>query len=158
MPEQVKIMQKTCADCGGLESHIHIPSFAPLLERNGGGTLVNMLTVLSWFTMPNSGSYSASKYAELSLTEGIRIELRSQGTQVIAVYAGYIDTDMFAHLDVPKTSSEGVAASIIEGIQKNQEEVFADQSSHELKALLASNPQILYQNLQSGWDKAQQQA
>ena len=69
-----------------------VRAFAPHLKRNGGGTLVNMLSVLSWFTLPTAGSYCASKSAELALTEGLRIELRSQGTQVIAVHAGYIDT------------------------------------------------------------------
>jgi short-subunit dehydrogenase len=133
-------------------------AFAPLLKRNGGGTLVNMLSVVSWFTSPALGPYSASKHAELSLTEGIRIELRSQGTQVIAVYAGYIDTDMTATINAPKTSPEEVAARIIEGIHHDREEVLVDQASHEIKAVLASNPQMFYQRLQADWDKAQQQA
>src|SRR5690349_5674650 len=70
-----------------------VRAFAPILGKNGGGALVNMLSVLSWFTIPISESYSASKSAALSLTQGIRIELRSQGTLVTAVHAGYIDTD-----------------------------------------------------------------
>src|SRR6266568_892315 len=94
-----------------------VRAFAPILGKNGGGTLVNMLSILSWFTAPMLGSYSASKYAALSLTEGIRIELRSQGTLVTAVHAGYIDTDMVTSVNAPKTSSEEVAANIIEGIR-----------------------------------------
>lgn len=133
-----------------------VRAFAPHLKKNGGGALVNMLSVLSWFTLPISESYSASKYAELSLTQGIRIELRSQGTLVTAVHAGYIDTDMTAGVDAPKTSPEEVAARIIEGIHNDQEEVLADQSSHEIKAVLASNPQMFYQGLQADWDNAQQ--
>jgi NAD(P)-dependent dehydrogenase (short-subunit alcohol dehydrogenase family) len=132
-------------------------AFAPVLKRNGGGTLVNMLSVLSWFTRPSLATYSASKYAALSLTEGIRIELHSQGTQVIAVHAGYIDTDMATNIDAPKTSPDEVAASIIAGIRNNSEEVLADKPSHEIKAVLASNPKALYQNIQGDWDKAQQQ-
>ena len=129
-----------------------VRAFAPHLKKNGGGTLVYMLSVLSWFTTPVSTSYSASKYAALSLTQGMRIELRSQGTLVTAVHAGYIDTDMTAGVDVPKTSPEAVAARIIEGIRSNQEEVLADQMSHEIKAVLASNPQLFYQQLQADWD------
>ena len=131
-----------------------VRAFAPILGKNGGGTLVNMLSVLSWFTIPISESYSASKYAALSLTQGIRIELRSQGTLVTAVHAGYIDTDMAAGVNAPKTSPEDVAASIIEGIRNNQEEVLADQMSREIKVVLASNPQMLYQQLQADWDNA----
>jgi NAD(P)-dependent dehydrogenase (short-subunit alcohol dehydrogenase family) len=135
-----------------------VRAFAPILGKNGGGTLVNMLSVLSWFTTPISESYSASKYAALSLTQGIRIELRSQGTLVTAVHAGYIDTDMAAGVNAPKTSPEEVAARIIEGIHNNQEEVLADQMSNEIKAVLASNPQMLYQQLQAEWDQTLQQA
>lgn len=133
-----------------------VRAFAPHLKKNGGGTLVNMLSVLSWFTSPTTGSYSASKYAELSLTQGIRIELRSQGTLVTAVHAGYIDTDMAAGVNAPKTSPEDVAARIIEGIHHDQEEVLADQMSHEIKAVLASNPQMFSQGLQADWDNALQ--
>ena len=135
-----------------------VRAFAPILGKNGGGALVNMLSVLSWFTTPPAGSYSASKYAELSLTQGLRIELRSQGTLVTAVHAGYIDTDMSASLNVPKARPEAVAASIIEGIRTHQEEVLADQMSQELKAVLASNPQMLSQQLQSEWDQTLQRA
>jgi NAD(P)-dependent dehydrogenase (short-subunit alcohol dehydrogenase family) len=133
-----------------------VRAFAPILGKNGGGTLVNMLSVLSWFTSPTTGSYSTSKYAELSLTQGLRIELRSQGTLVTAVHAGYIDTDMAAGVNAPKTSPEDVAARIIEGIHNDQEEVLADQMSHEIKAVLASNPQMFYQGLQADWDNALQ--
>jgi NAD(P)-dependent dehydrogenase (short-subunit alcohol dehydrogenase family) len=131
-----------------------VRAFAPNLKRNGGGTLVNMLSVLSWFTSPPPSTYSASKHAELSLTEGLRFDLRSQGTRVIAVHAGYIDTDMTAHLDSPKSSAEKVAASIIEGIRNDQEEVLADQASHEIKAVLASNRQAFYQRLLADWDRS----
>jgi NAD(P)-dependent dehydrogenase (short-subunit alcohol dehydrogenase family) len=100
--------------------------------------------------------YGNPKYAELSLTQGLRIELRSQGTLVTAVHAGYIDTDMAAGVNAPKTSPEDVAARIIEGIHNDQEEVLADQMSHEIKAVLASNPQMFYQGLQADWDNALQ--
>ena len=133
-----------------------VRAFAPILGKNGKGTIVNMLSVASWFATPIGRSYSASKSAALSLTQGIRIELRSQGTLVIAVHAGYIDTDMVATIDAPKTSPEEVAAHIIEGIRNNQEEVLADQTSQEVKAVFASNPQVLYQRFQAEWDNAQQ--
>jgi NAD(P)-dependent dehydrogenase (short-subunit alcohol dehydrogenase family) len=119
-----------------------VRAFAPHLKRNGGGALVTMLAVLSWFTLPTTGSSCASKSAELALTEGLRIELRSQGTRVIAVHAGYIDTDMTAALNRPKVSPEEVAARISEGIRKDQEEVLADQPSQEVKAVLLWPSQV----------------
>lgn len=133
-----------------------VRAFAPILKRNGGGALVNILSVLSWFAAPNLGPYSASKAAELALTEAIRIELRSQGTQVVAVHVGYMDTDMAASVDDAKVSPRAVAANILDGLQNDREEVLADQPSHDIKALLASNRQAFYQNLQRDRDTAQQ--
>jgi NAD(P)-dependent dehydrogenase (short-subunit alcohol dehydrogenase family) len=77
-------------------------AFSPILARNGGGGIVNILSVASWITLPVNGSYSASKAAELALTNGIRIELRSHGTLVVGVHAGYIDTDMVARVSTAK--------------------------------------------------------
>lgn len=132
-----------------------VRAFAPILKRNSGGTLVNILSVLSWFAAPHLGPYSASKAAELALTEAIRIELRSQGTQVVAVHVGYMDTDMAASVNDAKVSPRDVAASILDGIQNDQEEVLADQRSHNIKAVLAGNRQVFYQNLQRSWDTEQ---
>src|SRR5579863_704386 len=83
-----------------------VRAFAPVLAKNGGGAIANMLSVVSWFTYPFNATYCASKHAALALTEGVRIQLKSQGTQVVAVYAGFIETDMASELagaDEPKT-------------------------------------------------------
>ena len=133
-----------------------VQAFAPILKRNGGGTIVNILSVVSWFTSPFLGTYSVSKAAEWSLTNGIRVELRSQGTQVVGVHVGYMDPDMTANIKEPKISPEEVAARVIEGVLADQEEVLADQRSHEIKATLASNPKAFYQYIQQNWDQSQQ--
>ena len=77
-------------------------AFAPVLAANGGGAVVNMLSVTSFYTNPIDASYGASKAAAWSLTNGIRIELAQQGTQVVAVHASFIDTEMAAGIDAPK--------------------------------------------------------
>ena len=79
--------------------------------RNGGGALVNVLSVLSFISMPQGATYSASKAAAWSLTNALRIELRRQGTLVVAVHAGFIDTDMAAGVTGEKVSPESVAAA-----------------------------------------------
>ena len=71
-------------------------AFVPVLRENGGGALVNVLSVLSFVSMPQAATYSASKAAAWSLTNALRMELRQQGTLVVAVHAGFIDTDMAA--------------------------------------------------------------
>src|SRR5947207_14420868 len=82
-------------------------AFAPILRDNGGGALVNVLSVLSFISMPQGATYSASKSAAWSLTNALRIELRRQGTLVVAVHAGFIDTDMAAGVSAEKISEIG---------------------------------------------------
>ncbi len=115
-------------------------AFAPILAKNGGGALVNMLSALSWITFPSLGAYSASKSAEWALTNALRHELKGQGTLVVGVHAGLIDTDMVAAVDAPKVSPEQVAAAILEAIVTGREEVLADETSRRVKAALSSEP------------------
>jgi NAD(P)-dependent dehydrogenase (short-subunit alcohol dehydrogenase family) len=68
--------------------------FAPVLAASGGGAIVNMLSVTSFYTNPLDASYGASKAAAWSLTNGIRVELAHHGTLVVAVHAAFIDTDL----------------------------------------------------------------
>src|SRR5207249_6095798 len=81
-------------------------AFAPILRDNGGGALVNVLSVLSFVSMPQGATYSASKAAAWSLTNALRMELRRQRTLVVGVHAGFIDTDMAAGIDAEKISPE----------------------------------------------------
>src|ERR1700752_5328918 len=79
-------------------------AFAPLLAAAGGGALVNILSVASWLASPFNGSYCASKSAEWALTNALRVELHHQGTLVVGVHAGWIDTDMAATVENSKIS------------------------------------------------------
>ncbi|GHO47958.1 SDR family oxidoreductase [Ktedonospora formicarum] len=128
-------------------------AFAPVLKRNGGGVLVNMLSVVSWYVDPVVGSYSASKAAEFAMTNGVRIELRRQGTLVVGVYAGYIDTDMTANFKVPKSRPEDVARNVIKAINAGEEEVLADEQSRSIKAALKARPESLNERSQQDWDR-----
>ncbi|GLZ55546.1 SDR family oxidoreductase [Actinomycetospora sp. NBRC 106378] len=115
-------------------------AFAPVLARRGGGTVVTVLSALSWAAAPWAGSYAATKAAAWSLTNGVRVELREQGTHVVGVYLGFMDTDMVAHLDVPKIAAKDVAAQIVDGIVAGADEVLADAPSRGLKQALAGAP------------------
>jgi NAD(P)-dependent dehydrogenase (short-subunit alcohol dehydrogenase family) len=79
-------------------------AFAPQLAANGGGALLNVLSVLTWISMPASGAYCAAKSAEWSLTNALRLELAGQGTLVSALHVGYMDTDMVRHVDARRTT------------------------------------------------------
>ncbi len=126
-------------------------AFAPVLEANGGGALVNMLSVASWFTPPASGSYGASKAAAWALTNGTRVELRHAGTLVTAVHAGFIDTDMAARVKV-KISPESVAVATFDAVEQGLEEVLVDEQSRTVKAALPDDLATLYPAIQELWD------
>jgi NAD(P)-dependent dehydrogenase (short-subunit alcohol dehydrogenase family) len=127
-------------------------AFAPILKRNGGGALVNVLSVVSWYAEPSLGAYSVSKAAEWAMTNAIRIELRSQGTLVVGVYAGFIETDLAASVDLPKARPEDVAAATMEAIRYGREQVLADTTSEEMRAALDADAQAFNRNLQQRWD------
>ncbi len=129
-------------------------AFAPVLAASGGGAIVNMLSVTSFFTNPFNASYGASKAAALSLTNGIRIELAHNGILVVAVHAGFIDTDMAAGLDVPKISPESVARQVFDAVEAGQIEVLADERSRTVKAELSRDHELIYPPIQEFWDAA----
>jgi uncharacterized protein (TIGR00369 family) len=112
-------------------------AFAPVLAANGGGALINVLSVLSWISIPATGAYCAAKAAALSMTNSIRLELAAQGTQVLAVHVGYIDTDMAAAVDAPKNDPHAVAATVLDGLVAGAEEVLVDDLSRNVKASLS---------------------
>ena len=127
-------------------------AFAPVLARNGGGAVVNVLSVASWLASPFNGSYGASKSAEWSLTNAIRVELRASGTLVVGVHAGWIDTDMAADVPESKISTGDVVRQTLDGVQRGDEEVLTDDSTRHVKASLPSDQTLLYPDVQKRWD------
>ncbi len=101
-------------------------AFAPILKKNGGGALVNILTVASLGNFPVLGSYSASKAALHSMTQGIRAELAEQGTRVFGVFPGPIDTDMAKDFDMEKSSPDMIAEGTLKAIEQGEEDIFID--------------------------------
>lgn len=124
-------------------------AFAPVLAANGGGAMVNVLSVLAWFAAPQSALYCAAKSASWSLTNSLRLELAPQGTQVVGVHVGFMDTDMIAGLDVPKSSPADIARIVLDAVQAGDLEVLADDSSRRVKAALSGDLRLLYPALAS---------
>lgn len=124
-------------------------AFAPILGANGGGAIVNVLSVLAWWSAPRSALYCAAKAASWSLTNSIRLELHPQHTQVLALHVGFMDTDMTAGLDVPKSSPDDVAAQVMDGLEAGAHEVLADDASRHVRAGLSGDLTALYPALAS---------
>jgi NAD(P)-dependent dehydrogenase (short-subunit alcohol dehydrogenase family) len=122
-----------------------IRAFAPKLAANGGGAILNVLSVLSWAHFPASGAYSAAKAAELALTNVVRQELAPSGIDVTALHVGYMDTDMAAFVDpADKIDPATVAAAALDGVQRGDFEVVADETSRRVRAALSGGLELIY--------------
>ena len=124
-----------------------IREFAPTLERNGGGAIVNVLSALSWFAAPGSGAYAAAKAAEWNMTNGVRLELAAHGTLVQGVLLGAADTDIMAGYDGPKIDPRDVARSSLDGLAAGSIEVIVDDWTAMVKASLAGDPAAFYEQI-----------
>jgi NAD(P)-dependent dehydrogenase (short-subunit alcohol dehydrogenase family) len=127
-------------------------AFAPVLAAAGGGALVNVLSVVSWYAPPFNASYCASKSAEWALTNALRVELHGQGTLVVGVHAGFIDTDMAAAVEDAKISPSDVVAQTLDAVEKGQPEVLTDDWTRHVKDSVATDQQSLYPDIQRSWD------
>ncbi|BBY94516.1 short-chain dehydrogenase [Mycobacterium gallinarum] len=113
--------------------------FVPIIERNGGGGVLNVLSVLSWTHPPTSGAYSAAKAAAWALTDAMRTELAPKGIHVAALHVGYMDTDMVSYIPPEqKTDPAQVAALAVTGLLNGEKEILADELSRKVKAGLAT--------------------
>lgn len=99
-------------------------AFTPIIEANGGGAVVNMLTLLSFVSAPGFASYNASKAAAWSMAMSLRAYLRPKGIQVINAFPAGIDTDMLAGIDAPKDSPEAVVRDVLTAVIADQEDVY----------------------------------
>jgi NAD(P)-dependent dehydrogenase (short-subunit alcohol dehydrogenase family) len=122
-----------------------IRAFAPHLT---GGAILNVLSVLSWIGFPGAGGYAASKSAQWSLTNGVRLELAGQGIQVTGLHLGAADTDMTAGFDVPKADPAVIVRAGLDGLEAGDWEVLADEWPRVAKAALAADPREYYSRQQ----------
>ncbi|MEH6631342.1 MAG: SDR family oxidoreductase [Halopseudomonas aestusnigri] len=120
-----------------------IRAFAPTLKENGGGAIVNISSVAGYVNFPILGSYSASKAAVHSLTQGVRAELAAQGTHVVGVYPGPIDTDMAAAFPMDKTSPNVVAKEVLNAVEEGIEDVNPDPMAVDFHANYFNDPKAL---------------
>ncbi|MEM7586521.1 MAG: SDR family oxidoreductase [Acidobacteriota bacterium] len=116
-----------------------IRAFAPVLAAHDGGSIVNVLSISSLVSFPTIGAYSASKAAGHSLTQGVRADLAGQGTQVIGVYPGPIDTDMAEDLEMPKAPPSAVAEATLAALADGTEEVFPDAMAAQISSGVQQN-------------------
>jgi NAD(P)-dependent dehydrogenase (short-subunit alcohol dehydrogenase family) len=110
-------------------------AFAPAL-RAAQGALVNVASILSW--LGGSGAYGVSKAGLWSATDSIRLELASDGVQVVGAYLGYTDTAMASGVDAPKNTPAAVVTAVWDGVEHGEHEVLADEMTRSVRASLGA--------------------
>jgi NAD(P)-dependent dehydrogenase (short-subunit alcohol dehydrogenase family) len=113
-------------------------TFAPVIARNGGGAILNVLSVLSWLHVAEVGAYCGAKAAAWAMTDAVRQQLAPQGINVVALHVGYMDTDMAANAPPEMKSDPAVVARLaLDAIAAGQTEILADELSRKVKRELA---------------------
>jgi NAD(P)-dependent dehydrogenase (short-subunit alcohol dehydrogenase family) len=125
-------------------------AFAPVLAANGGGAFLNVLSVGSWISSPGLGAYAATKSAAWSLTNGLRIALKEQGTQVLGLHVGFVDTDLTRGLDLPKLAPSAVVEKAYAALEAGRQEVLIDELSQRVKQGLAAEPGVYLDSVARG--------
>ncbi|MCO1594365.1 SDR family oxidoreductase [Micromonospora sp. RHAY321] len=124
-----------------------IRAFAPVIAGKGGGTILNVLSVLSWFGSPMHAAYSAAKSAEWAMTNVLRVQLADRGVRVAGLHVGYLDTDMAADITGPKSDPAAIARIGVDGVEADAYEILADDLSRQVQAGLAGGVAALYPQL-----------
>lgn len=66
------------------------------MEKNGGGTIINIASIHGEVAAPNSPAYTASKHAVVGLTKNIAVEYAQKNIRCNAVGPGYIETPLLS--------------------------------------------------------------
>lgn len=119
-------------------------AFAPVIEGNGGGAIVNMASILARVNLPLMGSLCASKAAVYSMTQGIRAELASRGVAVFAVLPGAVDTDMTKDFPPPKAAPADIVAEVLAGMKAGEADIYpGDMAKGVSGGLAADRPAVI---------------
>ncbi|KDM66094.1 SDR family oxidoreductase [Acidiphilium sp. JA12-A1] len=122
-------------------------AFAPILAANGGGAIVNILSMLSLVTLPAAGTYSASKAAALALTRSLRAELKHRGTAVIATLPVQVETAMGQPLPEPRLKPEEVVLDTLDGVERGTAEVFPGALTRNVAEAFEASPKAVQAQL-----------
>jgi NAD(P)-dependent dehydrogenase (short-subunit alcohol dehydrogenase family) len=128
-----------------------VRAFAPIIEANRGGSILNVLSVLSWAHSPAFGAYSAAKAAAWAMTDAIRQDLAPRGIHVAALHVGFMDTDMADFVPADRKLDPSVVAKLaLDGLFAGEPEILADDLSRRVKAQLSATPErLVHENVRS---------
>ena len=120
-----------------------IRAFVPVIEGNGGGAILDVLSVLSWVHAAKFGAYASAKAAGWAMTDALREELAPRGIHVAALHVGFMDTDMAEFVPADqKTDPAVVARQALDGLFAEEPEILADELTRTVKAQLSQPPRV----------------
>ena len=122
-------------------------AFHPVLKANGGGGMINMLSILALTNLPMMGSLAASKAAAYSATQGIRAEWQNDDIQVLAVMPGAIDTDMSRDFPPPKENPKDVVVAALDALEAGEWECYPGGMAEGVKAGLEADPIAVHKDM-----------
>ncbi len=128
-------------------------AFAPVLKANGGGAFVQLNSVASMKNFADFATYSASKAAAYSITQGLREKLAEQNTQVVSVHPGPIDTDMANNAGLGEIAEPAslVGESIIAALADGEFHAYPDTMAKQIGEVYQSfATNIVEANLMEG--------
>jgi NAD(P)-dependent dehydrogenase (short-subunit alcohol dehydrogenase family) len=121
-----------------------IRAFVPVIEGNGGGAILDVLSVLSWVHAAQFGAYSAAKAAGWAMTDAVREELAPRGIHVSALHVGFMDTDMAEFVPADqKLDPAVVAARALDGLFAGDPEILADELTRTVRSQLSRPPLVV---------------
>ena len=126
-----------------------VNAFLDQLKKSSQAAIVNVSSIAGLANMAMMGTYSISKAALHSLTQGQRAQLAPANILVSGVYPGPIDTDMAKGFEMEKETPENVAISILDGIAAGVEDIYPDPMSNQVGTFYANNPKAVEQQFSS---------
>jgi NAD(P)-dependent dehydrogenase (short-subunit alcohol dehydrogenase family) len=78
----------------------------PAMVAAGGGSIINMGSILSSIAWPNAAAYTTSKHGVLGLTRSAALDYAAYGVRVNAVGPGFVSTDLVKNSVGPEVYEE----------------------------------------------------
>lgn len=140
-----------------------IQAAVPLMRRQGSGHIISVASIVGKRATPGSGVYAATKFAQVALSEALRLEVASAGIRVSVVCPVSTTTEFFEVAGArsplqftpagPTYSAEQVAAAILRCVRRPRPEVFVYPPSRVLVVMNALAPRLVDRILRAYWRK-----
>lgn len=126
----------------------------PIMRRQGSGVIVNVSSIVGKRSLPGGGAYAATKAAQVSLTESLRVELAGSGVFACSIHPIGTATE-FAEVAEraspgrpggalgPQQTAEAVARAIVRCARRPRPEVYPFALSRPLVWLNALLPGLV---------------